>query len=65
MNEQDDIYIDLGVLLIDFLKEIKKFWYLLILLPMLGIVGMICYQQIGYVPRYSSRSCGLHGKSYL
>ena len=55
MNEQDDTYIDLGVLLIDFLKEIKKFWYLLILLPMLGIIGMICYQQIGYVPRYASQ----------
>ena len=56
MSEQDEVYIDLGVLLVDFLKGIKKFWYLLIILPLIGVAGMIGYQRNGYVPLYASQA---------
>ena len=56
MSEQDEIYIDLGVLLVDFLKGIKKFWYLLIILPLIGSACVIGYQRNEYVPLYASQT---------
>ena len=56
MSEQDEIYIDLGVLLVDFLKGIKKFWYLLIILPLIGLACVIGYQRNEYVPLYASQT---------
>lgn len=56
MSEQDETYIDLGVLLVDFLNGIKKFWYLLIILSLIGVAGMIGYQRNGYVPLYASQA---------
>jgi capsular exopolysaccharide synthesis family protein len=56
MNTQQEEYIDLGVLLVDLLKGIKKFWYLLIILPLIGMVCVIGYQRSGYVPLYASQA---------
>ena len=56
MNTQHEEYVDLSVLLVDFLKGIKKFWYLLVLLPLVVMAGLIGYQQSGYVPLYASQT---------
>ena len=56
MNTQHEEYVDLSVLLVDFLKGIKKFWYLLIILPLIGMIGVIGYQKSGYVPLYASQA---------
>ena len=56
MNTQHEEYVDLSVLLVDFLKGIKKFWYLLVLLPLVVMAGLIGYQQSGYVPLYASQA---------
>lgn len=50
--QQENDYIDLGVLLIDFWKGIKKFWYLILILMILGIGAMWGYRYMTYVPLY-------------
>lgn len=56
MDTQHEEYIDPGVLLVDIWKGIKKFWYLLILLPLIGMAGMIGQQKTGYVPLYAAQA---------
>lgn len=50
--QQENDYIDLGVLLIDFWKGIKKFWYIILILMILGIGAMWGYRHFTYVPMY-------------
>ena len=50
--QQENDYIDLGVLLVDFWKGIKKFWYVFIILMVVGMVVLIGYRQFTYVPLY-------------
>lgn len=50
--QQENDYIDLGVLLIDFWKGIKKFWYVILILMVLGIGAMWGYRHFTYVPMY-------------
>lgn len=52
--QQENDYIDLGVLLIDFWKGIKKFWYIFIILMALGIGAMLGYRYVTYVPMYQA-----------
>lgn len=56
MDTQYEEYVDIGVLLVDIWKGIKKFWYLLIILPLIGMAGIIVYQKAGYVPLYASQA---------
>ena len=56
MNTQYEEYVDLGVLLADIWKGIKKFWHLLILIPMIGMAAMMVYQKTGYVPLYAAQA---------
>lgn len=56
MKTQNEEYVDLGVLFVDIWNGFKKFWYLLILLMLIGVAGMIGYQKIGYVPLYASQA---------
>ena len=50
--QQENDYIDLGVLLIDFWKGIKKFWYIILILTILGMGAMWGYRHFTYVPMY-------------
>lgn len=50
--QQESDYIDLGVLLIDFWKGIRRFWYIVIILIILGMGGMCGYSKFTYVPMY-------------
>lgn len=50
--QQENDYIDLGVLLIDFWKGIRKFWYIVIILMILGMGTMWGYCYSIYVPMY-------------
>ena len=52
--QQENDYIDLGVLLIDFWKGIKKYWYIFIILMALGIGSMWGYRYVTYVPMYQA-----------
>ena len=52
--QQDNDYIDLGVLLIDFWKGICRFWYLMIILAVLGMGAMWGYRHFTYVPMYQA-----------
>ena len=52
--QQENDYIDLGVLLIDFWKGIKKYWYIFIILMVLGIGAMWGYRYVTYVPTYQA-----------
>ena len=56
MSTQHEEYVDLGVLFVDFGKGIKKFWYLLVILSLLGMAAMMIYPKIGYVPLYASQA---------
>lgn len=56
MNTQNEDYVDLGVLLADLWRGIRKFWFLMLLLPLLGIAGMTGYLKNGYVPLYASQA---------
>ena len=50
--QQENDYIDVGVMLVDFWKGIRKFWYLILILTALGM-GVLCgYQHYTYVPTY-------------
>lgn len=51
-KQQENDYIDLGVLLIDFWKGIKKFWYVILILMILGMGAMFGYRYVNYVPMY-------------
>lgn len=53
-QEQDDDIIDLGELFHDFVKGLKKFWWLLIVLPLLGAGVGFCYGMVNYVPNYTA-----------
>lgn len=52
--QQESDYINLGVLLIDFWKGIRKFWYLLIILVILGMGAMWSYHHFTYIPMYQA-----------
>lgn len=52
--QQENDYIDLGVLLIDFWKGIKKFWYIIILFVILGVGAMWGYRYFTYEPLYQA-----------
>ena len=52
--QQENDYIDLGVLFIDFWKGIKKFWYIVIILVILGVGAMWGYRYATYVPLYQA-----------
>ena len=47
-TQQENDYIDLGVLLIDFWKGIRKFWYIVILFMLLGAGAMWGYRYVTY-----------------
>lgn len=53
-KQQENEYIDLGVLLIDFWKGIKKFWLLVIFLMALGIGAVWGYRYLTYKPLYQA-----------
>lgn len=50
--QQENDYIDLGVLIIDFWKGILKFWYIILILMILGMGAMWGYGHFTYVPMY-------------
>lgn len=52
--QQENDYIDLGVLFIDFWKGIKKFWYMVILFALLGVGVMWVYRYYTYKPIYQA-----------
>lgn len=52
--QQENDYIDLGVLIIDFWKGIKKFWYIIVLLVILGAGAMWGYRFFTYEPLYQA-----------
>ena len=52
--QQENDYIDLGVLLIDFWKGIKRFWYIILIFMFLGMGAMWGYRYITYVPMYKA-----------
>lgn len=52
--QQEEDYIDLGVLLIDFWKGIKRFWYIVILFIFLGVGTMWGYRYFTYDPLYQA-----------
>lgn len=52
--QQENDYIDLGVLFIDFWKGIKKFWYIVIAFVILGAGGMCGYRYLTYEPLYQA-----------
>ena len=52
--QQENDYIDLGVLLIDFWKGIKRFWYIILILMFLGMGAMWGYRKITYAPMYKA-----------
>jgi capsular polysaccharide biosynthesis protein len=56
MDTQYEEYVDIGVLLVDVWKGIKKFWYLMIILPLIGMAVIIGYQKTEYVPLYASQA---------
>lgn len=56
MDAQYEDYVDIGVLFVDFWIGIKKFWYLLILIPLIIATAVISYQTTGYVPLYVSQA---------
>ena len=53
-TQQENDYIDLGVLLIDFWKGIRKFWYIVILFMLLGAGAMWGYRYVTYEPLYQA-----------
>lgn len=56
MDAQYEDYVDIGVLLVDFWIGIKKFWYLLIIIPLISIAAVIGFEKVGYVPLYASQA---------
>ncbi len=52
--QQENDYIDLGVLLIDFWKGIRKFWYIIIFFVILGAGAMWGYRFFDYEPLYQA-----------
>lgn len=50
----DDDIIDLNVLLNDFIKGLRKFWWLLVLLPLLGAASGFGYAKMSFVPNYTA-----------
>ena len=50
--QQENEYIDLGVLLVDFCKGIKKFWYVIIIFMIIGMAVMGRYRYATYTPLY-------------
>lgn len=55
-NNQTEDYIDLGVLLVDFWKGIKKFWYGILIITVLSVIGFFVYKQSMYVPMYRAQA---------
>lgn len=53
-TQQENDNIDWGVLLIDFWKGIKKFWYIVILFVLLGVGAMGVYRYFTYEPLYQA-----------
>ena len=53
-TQQENDYIDLGVLLIDFWKGIRNFWYIVILFMLLGAGAMWGYRYVTYEPLYQA-----------
>ena len=56
LEQENEYTIDLGVLLVDFWKGIKKYWYLILILTAIGTAGMVVYQKMSYVPRYAAEA---------
>lgn len=54
--QQENDYIDLGVLFIDFWKGLKKFWPVVILLVALGMGAVWGYRSVTYVPMYRANA---------
>lgn len=53
-KQQESDYLDLGVLLIDFWKGMQRFWYIVIILIILGMAGMWGYSKFTYVPLFQA-----------
>lgn len=49
---QENNYIDLGVLLIDFAKGLKKFWFVILIFMFLGMGINFGYRYATYMPMY-------------
>ena len=56
MDREHEEYIDLFVLMIDFWHGLRKFWFLIPLLMILGGVGYTGYQKVQYVPMYRAQA---------
>ena len=56
MDREHEEYIDVFVLLIDFWHGLRKFWFLIPLLMILGGVGYTGYQKIQYDPMYRAQA---------
>lgn len=54
--QQDYEYIDLGVLIVDFWKGIKKYWLGIVVLALLGAAALWGYKQYTYMPIYRASS---------
>lgn len=52
--QQESDYLDLGVLLVDFWKGMQRFWYIVIILIILGMAGMWGYSKFTYVPLFQA-----------
>ncbi|MGI6012031.1 MAG: polysaccharide biosynthesis tyrosine autokinase [Ruminococcus sp.] len=56
MEHQDELEIDLGILLWNFLKGLAKFWWLIILLAFLGSAVLYVKNSRFYTPMYRSEA---------
>lgn len=54
-EDEDEIIIDLGALLHDFIKGMRRFWWLGMLLFVLGAAGFALVSNVLYTPLYESK----------
>ncbi len=54
-EEDDEIVIDFGALLHDFMKGIRRFWWLGLLLIVIGAAGYSWFSDLRYTPLYESK----------
>lgn len=54
-NEQNE-YIDLEVLAVDFWKAIRKYWYGVLLITFLSVAAFWGYKQLSYIPMYRAQA---------
>lgn len=56
MNSEQNEYINLAVLLVDFWRGIQKYWIGILIITLLSVGGYLGYEQMGYVPMYRAQA---------